>query len=68
MNNYQKEYVARQIETIVSALRGINYHCEKSPNLCSDIAIGYPMEKSLDEMILDFITWKECINNQVTEE
>ena len=63
MNAYQKRSIAKQVETVISALREINYQCEKSINLCDDIAAGYPMEKSLDEMIMEFCYWKECIED-----
>ena len=62
MENNQREYIAKKINEIISALKDINFQCEKSPNLCDAIATGYPMENSLDEMILDFISWRECIN------
>lgn len=67
MRNYQIEFITRQIDTIVSALRGINYMAEKSANLCDILKIGYPMNNNIDEMILNFETWKDCILENIED-
>lgn len=56
-----KDNVVNEIDSIIKALRNINEYCEKSIDLCDQIDAGYPMQASLDEMIIDFIAWKEAV-------
>lgn len=62
MSKQQKELFCDNVNSIITALQNINYLCEKSVFVADEIADGYPMQESLDEMIINFMAWRDCIS------